>query len=59
MTPPQEPDFPDDVFHYIVFEDADGIPWSEGGAVIPVIGPQDGPQSPPPAGGPDQSSENR
>lgn len=33
--------FPDEVFHYIVFEDADGVPWSEGGAVIPGIGPQD------------------
>ncbi len=33
--------FPNDVFHYIVFEDAEGIPWSEGGAVIPVIGPHD------------------
>ena len=33
--------FPDDVFHYIVFEDADGVPWSEGGAVLPVIGPDD------------------
>ena len=33
--------FADDVFHYIVFEDADGVPWSEGGAVLPVIGPRD------------------
>lgn len=51
MAPAQQPpqlcflwapiNFPDDVFHYIVFEDADGVPWSEGGAVIPVIGPED------------------
>jgi hypothetical protein len=33
--------FPDAVFHYIVFEDADGVPWSEGGAVLPIIGRED------------------
>ena len=33
--------FDDAVVHYIVFEDADGEPWSEGGAVLPVIGPGD------------------
>jgi hypothetical protein len=33
--------FPDDVFHYIVFEDADGVPWSEGAAVIPILGTGD------------------
>jgi hypothetical protein len=26
---------------YIVFEDGDGTPWSEGGAILPVIGPGD------------------
>ena len=39
--------FPDDVFHYIVFEDADGVPWSEGGGraarssarTTPTVGP--------------------
>jgi hypothetical protein len=31
--------FPDAAFHYMVFEDADGVPWSEGGAVLPVIAP--------------------
>jgi hypothetical protein len=44
--------FPDDVVHYIVFEDADGVAWSEGGAVIPVIGPQD------PTVGPDVRCEH-
>jgi hypothetical protein len=33
--------FDDAVVHYIVFEDADGVPWSEGGAVLPIIGPGD------------------
>jgi hypothetical protein len=33
--------FPDAVVHYIVFEDAEGVPWSEGGAVLPIIGPGD------------------
>ena len=33
--------FDDAVVHYIVFEDADGEAWSEGGAVLPVIGPGD------------------
>jgi hypothetical protein len=33
--------FADDVFHYIVFEDAHGIPWSEGAAILPVIGAGD------------------
>jgi len=33
--------FDDAVVHYIVFEDADGEPWSEGGAVLPIIGPGD------------------
>jgi hypothetical protein len=31
--------FDDMAIHYIVFEDGDGVPWSEGGAVLPVIGP--------------------
>ena len=31
--------FEDVAVHYIVFEDGDGIPWSEGAAVLPVIGP--------------------
>jgi hypothetical protein len=30
--------FDDAVVHYIVFEDGDGVPWSEGGAVLPIIG---------------------
>jgi hypothetical protein len=33
--------FPDDVFHYIVFEDSDGVPWSQGAAVLPIIGAGD------------------
>jgi hypothetical protein len=31
--------FDDVAVHYIVFEDGDGVPWSEAGAVLPVIGP--------------------
>ena len=31
--------FDDAAVHYIVFEDGDGVPWSEGAAVLPVIGP--------------------
>lgn len=30
--------FDDIGFHYMVFEDAAGVPWSEAGALIPVIG---------------------
>lgn len=33
--------FDDAAIHYIVFEDGDGVAWSEGGAVLPVIGPAD------------------
>ena len=33
--------FADAAFHYIVFEDADGVPWSEGAAVLPVIDRQE------------------
>jgi hypothetical protein len=33
--------FPEAVVHYIVFEDADGLAWSEGGAILPIIGPAD------------------
>jgi hypothetical protein len=33
--------FDDAVVHYIVFEDSDGVPWSEGGAILPIIGPGD------------------
>jgi hypothetical protein len=56
MAPPQQVpqlcflwapiNFPDAVFHYIVFEDADGVPWSEGGAVIPILAPGDDPVGP-------------
>jgi hypothetical protein len=47
VTPPQlcflwaPLNFPDAVVHYIVFEYADGAPWSEGGAILPIIGPGD------------------
>jgi hypothetical protein len=34
--------FADECLHYIVFEDARGVPWSMGAAILPVIGP-DGP----------------
>lgn len=43
--------FPDRAFHYIVFEDGDGVPWSVGGAVIPTLGPGDD------TVGPDTSAE--
>jgi hypothetical protein len=31
--------FDDAAVHYMVFEDGDGVPWSEGAAMLPVIGP--------------------
>jgi len=31
--------FDDECFHYMVFEDAQGQPWSSSAAVLPVIGP--------------------
>jgi hypothetical protein len=33
--------FADECLHYIVFEDANGVPWSKGAAILPVIGPDD------------------
>lgn len=34
--------FADECVHYIVFEDAEGVPWSTGAAILPVIGAGDG-----------------
>jgi hypothetical protein len=31
--------FAEECLHYIVFEDAKGLPWSTGAAILPVIGP--------------------
>lgn len=35
--------FPSGAVHYMVFEDAEGIPWSEGGAVLPALAAGDDP----------------
>jgi hypothetical protein len=44
--------FEDECLHYMVFEDGDGVPWSQAGVVLPVLGATD------PATGPGQGLEH-
>jgi hypothetical protein len=42
--------FDDECFHYIVFEDLEGVPWSEAGVILPVLGDGDPVTGPGPVG---------